>query len=112
MTSEVAGPNPVGGVIQPGSWLKAGTHWPSVGNGTGARTSGVAEIAGTKATGGRAGNIAEMLGPRLPVDVPAALRECRGQGLDPRAGTSRKRRPTSKNRRATNPRTGQATATI
>ena len=90
---------PLGGVIQPGSWLKAGTHWPSVGNGTGARTSGVAEIAGTKATGGRAGNIAEMLGPRLPVNVPAALRECRGQGLDPRAGTPR-RGDRPKNRRA------------
>ena len=58
-----------------------------MGNGTGARTSGVAGIARTKATGGRTGNIAEMLGPRLPVDVLAALRRCRGHGLDTRAGT-------------------------
>ena len=96
---------PHGGVIQPGSWLRAGTHWPSVGNGTGARTSGVPEIAGTRDTGGRTGNIAEMLGPRLPVDVPAALRECRGQGTDPRAGTPRKG-DQPKDWRATDPRTG------
>ena len=40
MTSVVTGPNPVGGVIQPGSWNEAGTHWLSVGKDTGARTSG------------------------------------------------------------------------
>ena len=73
VTSEVTSPNPVGGVIQPGSWRKAGTHWLSVGTDT----------------GGRTGNIVRMLGPESPVDAPTALCECWGQGLDPRAGTHR-----------------------
>ena len=78
------------------------------GQSTGAHTSGVGETAGTRATGGRTGNIAGILGPRSPVDVPAALRECWGRGLDLRAGTPRKElagdRP--KDRRAPSLRTG------
>ena len=60
------------------------------GQSTGARTSGVGETVGTRATGGRTGNIAGMLGPRSPVDVPATLLKCWGRGLDLRAGTPRK----------------------
>ena len=71
VTSEVTSPTPVGGLIQPESWRKAGTHWLSVG----------------KDTGGRIGNIGRMLGPESLVDAPTALCECWGQGLDPRAGT-------------------------
>ena len=53
MTSEVTSPNPEGGVIQPRSWRKAGTHWLSVGKVTDGRTSGTAVNAGTRVTGGR-----------------------------------------------------------
>ena len=84
------GPNPVDGEIQLGSWHKAGTHRLSVGKDTGARTSGIGVKAGATVTGGRTGNIVGMLGPELPMDVPAALCECRGQSLDSRAGTPRK----------------------
>ena len=84
------GSKPRGGLIQPGCWHKAGTHWQSVGDSTGGRTSCVAETARTRATGGRTGNIAGMLERRLPVDVPAALCECWGQSPDSRAGTQRK----------------------
>ena len=78
------------GEIQPGSWHKAGTHRLSVGKDTGARTSGNGVKAGAKVTGGRTSNIVGMLGPELPMDVPAALCECRDQSLDSRAGTHRK----------------------
>ena len=53
-----------------------------------------------QSTGGRTGNIAGMLGLRLPVDVPAALCECRCQSLDSRAGTP------AWDWRATGPKTG------
>ena len=76
-----------------------------MGNGTGARTSGVTVTAGPRVTGGRTGNIVGMLGPGLPVDVPPAWCECWGQGLDPRAGTPRKG-DQPQNWRATVPRTG------
>ena len=59
----------------------AGTHWLSVGKDTGGRTSGVVVTAGAKVTGGRTGNVVGMLAPGLPVDVPAALDERRGQSL-------------------------------
>ena len=74
------------GVIQPGRWRNAETHWLSVSKDTGARTSGIVVNAGARATNGRTGNIVGMLGPRLPVDVPAALWECWCQGLDPPSG--------------------------
>ena len=57
VASVVTGPKPVGGVIQPGSWRKAGTHWLSVGKDTGARTSGIVVNAGANLTGGRTGDI-------------------------------------------------------
>ena len=54
-----------------------------MGKDTGGRTSGVVVNAGAKVTGGRTGNIVGMLGPGLPVDVPA------DQGVDSQAGTAR-----------------------
>ena len=63
VASEVIGPNPVDGVIQPGSWSKAGTHWPSVGKDTGGRTGDIVVNVGTRITGGRARCIVGMLGP-------------------------------------------------
>ena len=60
-----------------------------MGKDTGGRTSGIAVNAAARVTSGRTGNTVRMLGPESPVDVLAALCECWGQGLDPRAGTSR-----------------------
>ena len=52
---------PHGGVIQPGSWNEAGTHWLSVGKDTGGHASGIAVTAGARVTGGRTVNIVGML---------------------------------------------------